>query len=385
MRLESLEVMTFPVPFRTVFRHASATRDRAENVIVIARSASGHVGYGEGCPRSYVTGETVDSCATFIRDQAADIIASVNGTDDLRRWIDGHAVLIDRNPAAFCAIELAILDLLGKIAEAPVEDLLGCPRLEGSFAYTAVLGDAPWPVFRWQLNRYRRAGFGDFKIKVSGKPRRDDRKLAPFRGESGHGARVRLDANNLWHEADACIDHLTALSFDFLAVEEPLQPGDLTGFARVAAACGCRIILDESLLRRDQVTALDDSERWIVNLRVSKMGGLIRSLETAKNAAARGIGVIIGAQVGETSILTRTALALAASCRDNLVAMEGAFGTLLLQRDLTAPCLMFGAGGRITPADLAGLGTAGLGLTVDETALKPAGCTTCYRPATASS
>ena len=58
------------------------------------------------------------------------------------------------------------------------------------------------------------------------------------------------------------------------AVEEPLTAGDLAGFERVSEECGVRIILDESLLRASQLDALSHPERWIVNVRVSKMGGI---------------------------------------------------------------------------------------------------------------
>ena len=66
MRIERIDAFRFPVPFKQVFRHASASRARAENVIVAARSSDGAVGYGEGCPRGYVTGESVVSAHEFI-------------------------------------------------------------------------------------------------------------------------------------------------------------------------------------------------------------------------------------------------------------------------------------------------------------------------------
>jgi hypothetical protein len=77
------------------------------------------------------------------------------------------------------------------------------------------------------------------------------------------------------------------------------------------------------------------------------MGGLLRSLAVAQRAKEVGIPIIIGAQVGETSILTRVALTVANRYRDILLAQEGAFGTLLLERDLCEPPLMFGAAGRL--------------------------------------
>ncbi len=61
------------------------------------------------------------------------------------------------------------------------------------------------------------------------------------------------------------------------------------------------------------------------------MGGLLRSLNVAEAARRRGIPIVVGAQVGETSVLTRAALVVARSAGDRLLAQEGAFGTYLLE------------------------------------------------------
>ena len=203
----------------------------------------------------------------------------------LRAWAEAHRREIDENPAAFCAVELALLDLFGKASGAPVEDVLGVPRLEGPFTYSAVLGDSPYLVYRLQLWRYGSKGFTDFKVKVSGDLGRDRRRLRAILRGRGSGRRVRLDANNLWASADDCIRHLRGIGGGVFAVEEPLRVGDLAGFERVSEACGVRIILDESLLRASQLEELGSPERWIVNVRVSKMGGIGRSLEVVEAAA----------------------------------------------------------------------------------------------------
>ncbi|MCZ6587326.1 MAG: hypothetical protein O7B24_05195, partial [Alphaproteobacteria bacterium] len=114
MKIERIDSFCFPVAFKQVFRHASASRAMAENVIVAVRSSDGALGYGEGCPRAYVTGESVASATEFIARHRQALAQDVQSLDDLRRWIGDHAAEIDANPAAFCAIELALLDLLGR-------------------------------------------------------------------------------------------------------------------------------------------------------------------------------------------------------------------------------------------------------------------------------
>ncbi len=371
MKIERIDIYRFPIPFKQMFRHASASRRAAENVIVAARSGDGAIGYGEGCPRTYVTGESAASAREFIARHRESIVQRVQSLDDLRRWISDHTADIDADPAAFCAIELAVLDLLGHSEGQSLEALLGLPPLDGLFRYSAVLGDSPRPIYWLQLRRYWNAGFRDFKIKVSGERTRDRRKIAAVRRRGAADVRVRLDANNLWRDAGDCIAALQELSLPLFAVEEPLQAGDLAGFAEVARGCGTRIILDESFQRTGQLDDLGDPDLWIVNLRVSKMGGLLRSLALAKELAQRGIAIVVGAQVGETSLLTRAGLTVAHAAKNTLVAMEGGFGTHLLQRDLTTPCLMFGDAGVLDPQNYLNPPKSGLGLAVNAAELSP--------------
>ena len=271
MRIERLDVFTFPMPFKTVIRHASASRRRMANLIVVAHAQHGQTGYGEGCPREYVTGETMESGSRFIAQHADSLIAEVGDAHSLRAWIESHQEAIDANPAAFCAIETAVLDLMGKTQQQTVEEILGIEEPTDEFRYTAVLADWPLPVYWWQHGRYRVRGFQDFKVKLSGDVGRDRRRLRVFSSRADRGLRLRVDANNRWASPDECQNHLNSLPASPFAIEEPLQPGDLDGCRKIGEGLGIKVILDESLARAGQMESLDDPERWIVNLRVSKM------------------------------------------------------------------------------------------------------------------
>lgn len=142
------------------------------------------------------------------------------------------------------------------------------------------------------------------------------------------------------------MSYLQQLEVQFVAVEEPLQVGDYEGCRSVSKKCGVPIILDESVIRAEQFPLFaEDPGRWIINIRVSKMGGIMRVLAVAARAKACGIPIVVGAQVGETSILTRAALAVADQYWGIVMAQEGAFGTHLLEYDLCDPPVMFGQGG----------------------------------------
>jgi len=363
--LSSIQIRQFrfgvlAIPFTMAFRHASAERAATSSVWIEAVDDAG-VGHGESCPRPYVTGETIDTARQFLSRHDESLRQNVRDLSSLRTWIDERVDDLDSNPAAWCAVELAILDLLATGSRCPIEALLGLPPLAGRFQYTAVIGDMSPDAFRGMAERYRKLGFSDFKIKLSGIAERDRDKLAVLRQWSG--VRVRADANNLWRTADEAVAFLRALDYPLFAVEEPIGPGEYVALARIALQLGCKVILDESCLRAAQIDQLAGAgDIWIVNLRISKMGGLIRSLKVVEAARRAGIGVIVGAQVGETSLLTRAALTVAHACPDILVAQEGAFGTLLLDRDICNPPLMFGAGGVLDVAAYPSLSGPAFGL-----------------------
>lgn len=334
------------IPFRQVFRHASAERDKAAAVRVTAAGLDGAVGYGEGCPREYVTGESLSSATRFIERHRDSVAATVHDLASLKAWMADRRDEIDRNPAAWGALELALLDLLSRQASLPVEAYLGLPRLGSVFAYTAVIGVGSAEQSAATLAQYRTLGMTDFKLKLSGDPAVDGRIIGLLRDAPPR--RVRVDANNLWSDLAAARDHLLGLDYPFFAIEEPFQAGRYDLMQALGEAIDARIILDESALGVDQIAPLAaNPERWIVNLRVSKMGGLLRSLEVIEACRRHGIAIIVGAQVGETSLLTRAALTAATAAGDLLIAQEGAFGTFLLTADPFEPELRFGAGGQL--------------------------------------
>ena len=363
VRIDRFSFRELRIPFKVAFRHAAAERAETETAWIDAIDADGIVGSGESCPRSYVTGETLTTARAFTAANEAALRQDVNSIETLRAWVDDHRQAIDANPAAWCALELAMLDLLGKSRGAPLETLLSMPPLAGEFRYTAVLGDAVPGAFHAMAERYWRLGFRDFKVKLSGDSERDRDKLAIFRNWPEGSIVVRADANNLWRNAEDAIAGVRSLGYRFFAVEEPIGKDRYAELSNISRALSCPVILDESCLRREQLSRLSEPRaQWLINVRVSKMGGLIRSLQVVDAARASGVGLIIGAQVGETSLLTRAALTTARAAGDALVAQEGAFGTHLLERDVCDPPLMFGAGGVLTASTYPMLTRPGLGL-----------------------
>jgi L-alanine-DL-glutamate epimerase-like enolase superfamily enzyme len=339
-----ISIANLPIPFRSAFVHASAIRRRAENLIVRVEDEGGRVGLGEACPRTYVSGETPASAATAIARWRPALLR-IHGVDGLRQWLARCKHEIDRAPSAACAVELALLDMFARQAGRPVEDLLGGPRLDHPLPVTAVYGGAPAPLFLVQHNRFLAAGMTDSKLKLSGRNDRDARRAARL----ARRGRVRLDANNLWPDAGVALAGLKAAGRWAWAVEEPVRPRDWHGLARVGRESGLAVILDESFTGPSDLKRLEPGPRYLVNLRLSRLGGLLRTLDALAAAEAAGVGVILGAHVGEISLLARAGLAVAAEAGARLDGYEGAYGTRLLKHDPAAPSLTFGSDGFVRP------------------------------------
>jgi len=347
MKILSIKPEPLRIPFKQRFSHHSCSRVTGESVLVTVTTTCGVKAQGEGCPRTYVTGETVDSALAFIRSIQEEIV-KIQSLRDLKHWVETHETLINAHPAAWCAVELAIIQCLARVNQINVEQLLEVPTNRSEFEYTGVIGAETLPTSCRVIEQYIKLGMRQYKLKVSGYVELDQAKIRSLNSLLGiQNYTLRIDANNAWGEPEEASEYLSKLNAPNLCgLEEPLKPRDYDGLVTVAQQTKVPIILDESLVYADDVQALRKHPTlWIGNLRVSKLGGLIRSLAMLKQLEAIGVPVMIGAQVGETSLLTRAGIVLSRACRNSPLWMEGAFGEYLLSEDIVPQVLQFGPGG----------------------------------------
>jgi len=348
----ALHVQPLSLPLRTTFKQASSVRSFGESVWC-ELSRNGIAGYGEGCPRTYVTGENMESAIAWLSMMKGALETECRSLDSLREWMAENRKEIDSHPAAFCAVETALLDFFSKEKKCSVEKLLGLGSPIGKYVYTGVLGDSSEEKFRSRMQRYLAAGIKDFKVKVNGDIAVDQNKLDLLQQLCEDGGvpdiRIRMDANNLWKgRPEQAIAHLSALRQPLFGIEEPVEPKNYPVLGRISNALDLPIILDESLCSLDDLSLLDKVPgKFIGNIKVSRMGGVTRSLEMVAALKKRGHQVIVGAHVGETSILTRAAMCVANAAGSHLAAQEGGYGLMLLQEEPVWPSLMFGKGGAI--------------------------------------
>jgi L-alanine-DL-glutamate epimerase-like enolase superfamily enzyme len=357
-----IEILTAELPFRFSFGHALAARRSSTNVYVRLRLDDGTVGFGEGVPREYVTGETVQTAVDALASELGPALAG-REIGDARAVPDVFddalgATTAATGPtvdlAARCAMELAFLDSCGKHFGRSVRTWLG-PATDAAVRYDAVIPFVGPRTLATIALAVRAMRIDQVKIKVGADLDADLRALRLLRRILGADADVRVDANAAWtaDEALAAIERMRR--FRISAVEQPVAATDTAGLARVTTAAPEAIIVDESLRTVDEALTLA-RERLCdgFNIRVSKCGGLLRSRRIAQIAAEHGLECVVGAQVGESGLLSAAGRHLAASIRPRY--LEGSAGRLLLKRDLVHENVMPGWGGRARAYDGPGLG-----------------------------
>lgn len=358
MQVVDLEVRHIRLPLRRPVKHASHTRTDTENILVRCVLSDGSVGWGEGVPRDYVTGETVDSAIDLLRrsDLAARLSPCACWEDavHMAARLNLEAVPGDergcQGNAARCAVELAILDAFGRAFGEPLTSVTRfvAPELsepKEQVRYSGVILSAKGWKARGMSLLYRLTGFRQVKVKVGIAGQDDRQRLRLIRRCLGSQIDIRLDANEAW-DTDTAIEQIRALEpFRISSVEQPVPHELSQELARVRKNTQTAVMLDESLCSEiDAERVVRDGLCDLFNLRLSKCGGFIPTLRLAAFAARHGLGYQLGCQVGESAILSAAGRHFACSVA-GIRAIEGSFDRHLHRQLLTREDITFGAGG----------------------------------------
>jgi len=365
-----LDIFRMAIPMRS-FEHAAAGRSLAEAVVLRLEYDDGSAGWGETLPRQYVTGETLETVPADVEKLWATY------RDDLARLpgnIEGRCV-----NAAAAGLELAtlakLLDGGGNLAR-PLALAAGRGKLAQriSSRVSGVLGSKSPAKTARRLGLMRLYGLSDFKLKLGLGEDIDRENLRivhkKLRKPIAAGrCSLRVDINGGW-DAQATPQRVEELrQYGVCAVEQPVYCS-AAQLVELAGKCPLPLIADESLLSEDDARTLLGGARpdasgerkiwW--NIRLSKNGGLLRTLRLMNIAAENAVPFTLGCMVGESSILSavqRRALQLGPTPRF----VEGNYGRFLLAGDILASrrSLKFGYGGKLRT-----LPDGGLGVNIDE-------------------
>ena len=260
-----------------------------DSTVVELLTDAGIAGYGEVCPLGPVYLPSYpDGARTGIAFMAGELIGLdptnigyINQVMD--RALKGH-------PYAKSAIDMACWDLLGKASGQPVCHLLGGRFGEDVLLYRAISQRPPEEMAR-NVAEYRNEGYRRFQLKVGGAPQEDIARIRAVADLMRDGDVLVADANTGWlmHEA---LRVVRAVADVDVYIEQPCPTYEecLT----VRNHTNHPFILDESmysipeLLRGHADRCMD-----VVNVKISKFGGLSRAARVRDLCVELGIAMTI--------------------------------------------------------------------------------------------
>jgi L-alanine-DL-glutamate epimerase-like enolase superfamily enzyme len=299
MRITSVEAIPYALSFEEPYVTARGRLERREIVLVRARTDEGAEGFGDAVPLSLRGGSDIASIEHEIREVAAPQLVGTElaegGTAEPRPG--------DLGNEAAAAIEMALLDLAGKVSGRPAWELLGAESAGPVICNATLAAGLPDSVAR-DAEAWAARGFTTFKLKV-GVPG-DVAQVKAVREAVGPEARIRVDANGIW-PPQVALERLTAMEpFGLELAEQPST--DLEDLRLVSQGTAIPIAADES------VASAEDAERAIergacdlATVKLAKVGGIAaaqaiaRMLPVYLSSALDGpVGIAAAAHAAQT-------------------------------------------------------------------------------------
>ncbi len=260
-----------------------------DSTVVGIETDQGASGFGEVCPLGPVY---LPSYAKGVRIGIEELGPSLIGENPLQleklnRRMDQ---VMKGHPYVKSALDMACWDLLGKATGLPVSTLLGGAYGEDFVLYRAISQERPEEMAQ-KVADYRAEGYRRFQLKVGGDPDTDIERIRQVSSQLQPGDKLVADANTGWlrHEAMRVVHAIQDLD---VYVEQPcLRYEDCLS---VRKHTDLPFVLDEvidgipEILRASHDLAMD-----VVNVKISKFGGLTRAKQARDLCVSLGIAMTL--------------------------------------------------------------------------------------------
>lgn len=319
-------------PYRVPFGISSGRTDDITSLLVRITSR-GAAGIGETTPMTAYSGETLAGLEEVIADHLTPAVLG-SGVFDLAGLHTRMDAAIRARPLAKAALDMALLDLQGKLLGVPCTALLGGRvRERVEIAWVVGLDDVEATVDE-ALDRAAR-GFRHIKVKGGIEIDRDLELVSRLGERLPPGVEIGLDANEGYGRPVALRALRRMERAGLSLVEQPLPAWDHRGMAELSAALDVLVAADESLYSLHDATDLARRRACdVFNIKLLKVGGLYRARQIAAIAEAEGIAIKVGS-MPELGVATLAAAHFAAATPGATVAGD-LVGPLMAQGDVIA-------------------------------------------------
>ncbi|MEQ8602070.1 MAG: mandelate racemase/muconate lactonizing enzyme family protein [Marivibrio sp.] len=310
-RIAEIRVWTTTLTSHVAYEMAAGKRCAAvETVVLSLTTDSGLVGWGEVCPIPHY----LPAYARGVAPGVAEVAPALLGADATgpEAAIAACMRVLPGHPFVHSPIDIALWDLLGKIAGQPLSALLGGRRAAALPVYHSITCIDPHEMARI-AQEAQAQGVTQFQVKLGADDdwAADAARLTLVREALGPGPLVYGDWNCGATSLDASRVARAVAHLDVM-LEQPCRT--LEECARVRAAAGLPMKLDEgvhdtaSLIAAHRAGCLDAAA-----IKLSKFGGLSAARQARDLCQQLGVKMCVEDTWG-SDVATAAALALGASC-----------------------------------------------------------------------
>ena len=354
MKIVGLEAWLLEMKLDEPYEIAYQRYDVARNVFLRLVPDRGPVGLGCAAPEPAVSGETPEGVLTALRDRIAP---AVKGADPLRRLrvLDRADRAAPQQPAALAALDMALWDLLAKLADLPLYRLLGGYRDRMRTSIT--IGILPAKETVQRASERKAEGYLCLKLKGGLDPEEDADRVLRVRQAVGERVELRFDGNQGYSVEETLRFVELTRSAGLRILEQPTREGHRHVVERVRSLAEVALMADESLKTLTDAFRIARGRLFdMINLKLMKVGGIEEALRINSLAASAGLQAMVGC-MDESALAIAAGLSLALARKN--VRYADLDGHLGLEGDPAAGCVRLRRG-ILRPSSAPGLGLADL-------------------------
>lgn len=305
LRIKRVDAIPVALPLSKPMVMAAERITTAENLLVRIEADNGLVGWGESTVAPTMTGDTLPGIVSAVRKHMTPILIGADARD--------RAVLtfrcrksIEHNGGAKSAVEIALLDLVGKHLGVPAVDLIG-GAMRSAVENMWLLGNPDVAADIAEAKRKVGEGYGFFKLKVGVKRVEEEIEAArEARNALGPDIKLCADANTGWTvpKARQYLRGVDGLGLLFL--EQPLPNDQTKGMGELNRLGILPICGDECISGSTEILHLGQAGIISgVNLKLIKAEGPTPLLRAAAMCSELGLSVTLAGKVAAAAFRPR--------------------------------------------------------------------------------
>lgn len=292
MKIVALDVRPVRMPLTNPYTIAYETVESASNIFLRIETDTRIVGFGCASPDHEITGETEDTVLAAFRDAIVPTLAGRNPLRTTRLLADVKRRLTGQ-PSALAMVDMALYDILGKVAGLPVHMLIGGFR--SGIKTSVTIGILPLDETVRAAKKLVAGGIRCLKLKGGRNMESDVERVIKVREAVGKSVGLRFDANQGYsvEESVTFVEATRPARLELLEQPTPGAQPHLLG--QVSRNVAIPVMADESLKTlRDAFRLARRDLVDMVNIKIMKVGGISAALEIDAVARAARYEVMVG-------------------------------------------------------------------------------------------